>query len=112
MLTVIWTDETAVIPLAFCLLASMKDDKICGSILDFAKRTLQYKRRKLARSKTTDVMVTLLNRALKSVKATWVAEDRWFSDPASILRIKNECKIDVITPLKHKNPSMNITVAK
>ena len=112
MLTVIWTDATAVIPLAFCLLASMKDDKICGSILDFAKRTLQYKRRKLARSKTTDVMVTLLNRALKSVKATWVAADRWFSDPASILRIKNECKIDVITPLKHNKPSMNITVAK
>ena len=101
MLTIIWTDATSVIPLAFSLLSSQKKEKIVGDIKKFHKNSLQYKRRNMAVSKTTDVMIDLIKRALRSVKASYIAADRWFSDPATIYAIKTKCGIDVIAPLKH-----------
>lgn len=101
MLTVVWTDAASVVPLAFSLLTSQHRDKIFGDIKNFHRNSLQYKRRNMAMSKTTVVMIELIKRALRSVKASYIAADRWFSDPATIYAIKKECGIHVIAPLKH-----------
>lgn len=102
MLTVIWSDAATVIPLAFSLLSSQNKDKIVGDIKAFKHNSLSYRRRALAVSKTTEVMITLIKQAVKAVPGIeFITADRWFSDPLTIYSIMTLCQIHVITPLKH-----------
>ncbi|MBT9003383.1 hypothetical protein BTH72_08880, partial [Lactobacillus delbrueckii subsp. bulgaricus] len=52
------------------------------------KRTIAAKRRIMAQSKGTDVVIQLLNQALKAgLTAKYVMFDTWFSNPHQIVQI-------------------------
>ena len=66
MLTLSWSDGNTLIPVNSCLLASAKDTNIIGPVKDFDHRTLAGKRRKLAQTKAPEVMISLLDTALRA----------------------------------------------
>jgi hypothetical protein len=106
MLTLGFTDGFTFIPLCFSLLSSRRDDCVVGDkdTKGLDKRGFAYKRRKLARSATMDVLVTLVKRALAYVKSVrHICVDRWFSSPAQIVALRDATGLHVITVLKHGN---------
>lgn len=89
LLTLGWTDGCTFLPINFSLLSSSKDANVLGEIREFDKRSLCHKRRAMARTKATEVMVELLGTAMKAGhRAKYVLMDRWFSHPSQILDIK------------------------
>ena len=100
MLTLSWSDGNTLIPVNSCLLASAKDTNIIGPVKNFDNRTLAGKRRKLARTKAPEAMLTLLDTSLSAgLKADYVLFDSWFSNPAQITAIHSK-GMDVIAMIK------------
>lgn len=64
MLTLSWSDGNTLIPVNSSLLASAKDTNIIGPVKASDGRTLAGKRRKLARTKAPEAMMTLLDTAI------------------------------------------------
>ena len=101
MLTLGWSDGNSFVPIAHRLLSSTKDENMIGVDKAFDKRSIAYKRRKLARTKATDVMVDMLKMAIKcGHRAKYVLFDSWFSNPKEIIRIKQECDLNTIAMIK------------
>lgn len=101
MLVLGWSDGNSFVPILHRLLASSDDKNILGVEKDFDKRSVAYKRRKQSRTKATEVVMDMLNNAVKAGhKAKYVLFDRWFSTPATMIRIKKSFNLSTIAMLK------------
>lgn len=90
LMTLGWTDGNTFLPVNSCLLASSKESNLIGPVEQFDGRSLAAKRRKLAQTKGTDVMIELLQSALSAGHAAdYVLFDTWFSSPAQLVAVKN-----------------------
>ena len=67
LMTLGWTDGNTFLPVNSCLLASSKESNLIGPARQFDGRSLAAKRRKLAQTKGTDVMIELLRSAAAAV---------------------------------------------
>ena len=95
-----WTDGNTFLPVNSSLLASSKESNLIGHIRDYDGRSLAAKRRKLAQSKGTDVMIELLKTAQSAGhQADYVLFDTWFSSPAQLLAVK-ALSLDSIAMIK------------
>lgn len=95
-----WTDGNTFLPVNSSLLASSKESNLIGPIRDYDGRSLAAKRRKLAQSKGTDVMIELLKTAQSAGhQADYVLFDTWFSSPAQLLAVK-ALSLDSIAMIK------------
>lgn len=100
MLTLGWTDGASFMPINSVLLSSQKLQNMIGENKVFDQRTIAGKRRMLARTKGTDVMVNLIDQAMKAGhQAKYVLFDSWFSNPHQIVQLKQR-KLDVIAMVK------------
>lgn len=72
MMTVGWTDGCSFIPINSCLLASSKDENVLGKIEKYDKRSIAGKRRAMARSKGTDVMIQLVDEAIAPMRTVLI----------------------------------------
>ena len=86
MLTVGWSDGYSFIPAAFSLLSSQKDTNVISQSEVKDKRTIAYKRRLQAKSKSTDVLIELLS-SVKHLPAKYVLFDSWFGLPKTICKV-------------------------
>ncbi len=90
LMTLGWTDGNTFLPVNSCLLASSKANNLIGPVEQFDGRSLAAKRRKLAQTKGTDVMIELLQSALSAGHTVdYVLFDTWFSSPAQLIAVKN-----------------------
>ena len=90
LLTLGYSDGVSFTPINFSLLASSKESNQIGDFSSFDKRSLAGKRRALAVEKGTDVMLKLLQYAIKNGhKAKYVLFDSWFSSPHQLVKIKD-----------------------
>ena len=90
LMTLGWTDGNTFLPINSCLLASSKESNLIGPVEQFDGRSLAAKRRKLARTKGTEVMIELLRNAHSAGhSADYVLFDTWFSSPAQLIAVKN-----------------------
>ena len=89
LMTLGWTDGNTFLPVNSCLLASSKESNLIGPARQFDGRSLAAKRRRLAQTKSTDVMIELLRNALSvGHTADYVLFDTWFSNPAQLIAVK------------------------
>ena len=101
MLTAGWTDGNSFIPLAFSLQSSeKKKNRYTEMNPNLNKNSNGYKRRKKAITKSTDVMIDMLETIVKQgVSAKHVLFDSWFAYPATIIKI-SVIKLHTIARLK------------
>ena len=100
LMTLGWTDGNTFLPVNSCLLASSKESNLIGPAQQFDGRSLAAKRRRLAQTKGTDVMIELLRSALSvGHTADYVLFDTWFSNPAQLIAVK-ALGIDSIAMIK------------
>lgn len=100
LMTVGWTDGNTFLPVNSCLLASSKEHNLIGPVQNYDGRSLAAKRRKMAQSKGTDVMIELLKTAQSAGHcADYVLFDTWFSSPAQLAAVK-ELGLDSIAMIK------------
>ena len=100
LLTLGWSDGNSFIPINFSLLSSSKESNQIGVMNVGDKRTIAGKRRLMAMRKATDVMIELLETALKAGhKARYVLFDTWFANPHQIIQIK-DMGLDTIAMVK------------
>jgi hypothetical protein len=100
LLTLGWSDGNSFVPINSCLLASSKEDNQLGDFSKTDYRSLAGKRRKLAVTKAPEVVLELLQYALKSGhRAKYVLFDSWFSTPNTLVKIK-EMGLDSIAMIK------------
>ena len=91
MMTLGWTDGCSFIPINFSLLASLKEENILGEVKSYDRRSLAGKRRIMAQRKGTDVMIQLIDEAMKAGhKARYMLFDSWFSNPHPIVELKDK----------------------
>lgn len=101
MLTIGWSDGKTFIPASFSLLSSQKkQNRLCESEIK-DRRTVAFKRRQLAMSKSTDVLIKLI-KSVKHLPAKYVLFDSWFGLPKTICKV---CSIgfDVICMVKNSS---------
>lgn len=55
-----------IVPINFSLLAASKDENILGKVEKYDRRSIAGKRRAMAQSKGTDVMIQLIDEAMKA----------------------------------------------
>ena len=90
MLTLGWTDGCTFLPINFSLLSSSNPEQVLGMVKEYDKRTTVGKRAIMAQSKGTDVMISLIDEAIKAgYKAKYVLFDSWFSNPHQIVQLKD-----------------------
>lgn len=100
MMTLGWTDGSSFMPISSSLLSSSNTDNVLGKLSVVDQRTIAGKRRMMARSKGTDVMISLIDEAMKAGhQAKYVLFDSWFSNPHQIVQLKQR-KLDVIAMVK------------
>jgi hypothetical protein len=100
MMTMGWTDGSSFVPIASSLLSSKNDQNVIGTTKKIDKRTIASKRRIMAQSKGTDVVIQLLDQALKAgLTAKYVMFDTWFSNPHQIVQISQR-GLNVIAMVK------------
>jgi IS4 transposase len=99
LLTLGWSDGNSFLPVNGCLLASTT--KRCNeNAYAVDKRTCGYRQRQRAQSKAPEVMLQMLQQALKSgIRASYVLFDSWFSSPKTVMSVTEE-NLDVIAMLK------------
>ena len=103
LMTLGWTDGNTFLPVNSCLLASSKESNLIGPVNQYDGRSLAAKRRKLAQTKGTEVMIELLKTAQNAGHhADYVLFDTWFSSPAQLIAVK-KLGLDSIAMIK-KNP--------
>lgn len=100
LLTLGWSDGNSFLPINFSLLSSSKESNQLG-IMDLGDgRTTAGKRRSMALRKATDVMLELLDAAMKAGhQAKYVLFDTWFANPHQIVAIK-DMGLDTIAMVK------------
>lgn len=91
MLTLGWSDGNSFLPLSQCLLSSAeRENRLQEASSDIDARSNGGKLRKLAQTKATSVMLTLLKEAKDAdIPAKYVLFDTWFCSPEAMLQIKN-----------------------
>ena len=100
MLTLGWSDGNSFVPINFSLLSSSKEQNQLGIMDTGDGRTIAGKRRRMALHKTTDVMIELLEAAIKAGhQAKYVMFDTWFANPHQIVTIK-DMGLDTIAMVK------------
>lgn len=100
LMTLGWTDVNTFLPVNSCLLASSKEKNLIGPVDQCDGRSLAAKRRKLAQTKGTEVMIELLKTAQNAGHhADYVLFDTWFSSPAQLIAVK-KLGLDSIAMLK------------
>lgn len=100
LMTLGWTDGNTFLPVNSCLLASSKEKNLIGPVDQCDGRSLAAKRRKLAQTKGTEVMIELLKNAQNAGHhADYVLFDTWFSSPAQLIAVK-KLGLDSIAMLK------------
>ena len=100
LMTLGWTDGNTFLPVNSCLLASSKEKNLIGPVDQCDGRSLAAKRRKLAQTKGTEVMIELLKTAQNAGHhADYVLFDTWFSSPAQLIAVK-KLGLDPIAMLK------------
>ena len=100
LMTLGWTDGNTFLPVNSCLLASSKEKNLIGPVDQCDGRSLAAKRRKLAQTKGTEVMIELLKTAQNAGHhADYVLFDTWFSSPAQLIAVK-KLDLDSIAMLK------------
>ena len=100
LMTVGWTDGNTFLPVNSSLLASSKESNRLGPESSYDGRSLAAKRRKLAVTKGTEVMIELLKTALSAGHtADYVLFDTWFSSPAQLIAVK-KLGLDSIAMIK------------
>lgn len=105
MLTLGWSDGSTFLPVNSVLLSSENKKNRINEAEDVDKRTVGYRRRKLAMDKGTHAMLELLHAAKKSaISAKYVLFDSWFSSPSTLHAVK-ETSFDIIGMVK-KTPKM------
>ena len=101
MLVLGWSDGNSFVPILHRLLASSDDKNVLGTNKDFDKRSIAHKRRVQSRTKATEVVMEMIANAIKAGhRAKYVLFDRWFSCPATIIKIKNSFALNTIAMLK------------
>jgi hypothetical protein len=100
MLTLGWSDGNSFLGVDFALLSSTKKSNRYQEITkDLDKRSCGYLRRKEAITKSTELLVPMVKRALSlGIRAKYVLFDSWFSAPIIIASLRKH--IDVICMLK------------
>ena len=89
LMTLGWTDGNTFLPVNSILLASSKASNLIGPQECHDGRSLAAKRRNLAQTKGTDVMLALIKTARKcGHTADYVLYDSWFSNPAQLVAVK------------------------
>jgi hypothetical protein len=100
LLTLGWSDGNSFVPVNSCLLASSKEGNQLGDFAWTDLRSLAGKRRKMAVTKATEVILELLQYAVNAGhSAKYVLFDSWFSTPHTIVKIK-EMGFDTIAMVK------------
>ena len=100
LMTLGWTDGNTFLPVNSCLLASSKEKNLIGPVDQCDGRSLAAKRRKLAQTKGTEVMIELIKTAQNAGHhADYVLFDTWFSSPAQLIAVK-KLGLDSIAMLK------------
>lgn len=100
ILSLCWSDGNSLLPIDFSLLSSNKAENRYQEINDkIDKRSCGYQRRKEAISKSTDLILPMVKRALRyGIKAKYILFDSWYSFPSLIIPLK--AMIDVICMVK------------
>ena len=95
-----WSDGNSFAPVDFALLSSTKKkNRFQEACTNIDKRSCGFKRRKEAVSKSTDLIVPMIKRALShGIKAKYLLMDSWFGFPSIIAEVKKH--IDVICMVK------------
>lgn len=95
-----WSDGNSFVPVDFALMSSPnKENRYQEANGKIDKRCCGYKRRKEAVSKSTDLIVPMIKRAMaRGVKAKYLLMDSWYGFPAIISAAKKY--IDVICMVK------------
>lgn len=103
LLTLGWSDGNSFVPINSCLVSSRNEKNQLG-IMDIGDgRTLAGRRRRLALRKMTDVMLELLETAVKAGhRAKYVLFDTWFATPHQIVKIK-DMGLDTIAMVKRSS---------
>ena len=101
MLTLGWSDGNSFLPLSQCLLSSTeRENRLQEASASIDARSNGGKLRKLAQTKATSVMLTLLKDAKAAeIPAKYVLFDTWFCSPSSLLQVK-DIGYDVIGMVK------------
>lgn len=105
MLTLGWSDGSTFLPVNSILLSTDNRKHRINEAAAVDKRTIGYKRRRLALEKATSAMLELLKQAKNAdIPAKYVLFDSWFSSPSSLHAVK-QTGYDVIGMVK-KTPKM------
>jgi hypothetical protein len=85
VLTLGWSDGSTFLPVNSILLSTENKKNRVNETKEVDKRTVGYKRRKLAVEKGTIAMLELLKSAKRAdISAKYVLFDSWFSSPSSL----------------------------
>jgi hypothetical protein len=100
LLTLGWSDGNTFLPINSCLLSSENKQNRINEAKELDKRSNGFKRRELAKTKATSVMLDLIDLAKKvKIPASYVLFDTWFCSPSSLIAIKAK-NLDVIAMAK------------
>ena len=89
MMTAVWTNGEDTVPVTQALLATRDENLRIGSFDMGDGRTWEGKRRKVAVTRGTEVMVQMVETAIKAgIEFDDVLADTWFSKPAQAIAIK------------------------
>ena len=106
LLTLGWSDGNTFLPVNSCLLSSENMKNRFNEAEELDKRTAGHKRRVLAQTKATLVMLELIKEAIHyGIPAKHVLFDTWFCSPSSLTSIKG-MGLDSIAMTK-KTPKMH-----
>ena len=108
MMTGGWSNGDVYIPFAQSLLSTRDVDLMVGPDDKYDCRTLQGKRRQLAKTKGTEVVYHMVNCAQKSgIPFDVVLFDTWFSNPAQLVALK-EISANVIAMIKKSSTKYTV----
>ena len=100
MMTGGWTNSDVYVPFAQALLSTRDSSKMIGPDEQVDLRTVRGKRRKLAKTKGTEVVQYMVEKAqAAAIPFDYVLFDTWFSNPAQLIALKG-VGADVIAMIK------------
>ena len=100
MMTGGWTNSDVYVPFSQTLLSTRDASKMVGPDEPIDLRTVRGKRRKLAKTKGTEVVYHMVKQAQAiGIPFDYVLFDTWFSNPAQLVDLK-EIGADVIAMIK------------
>jgi len=89
LLTLGWSDGNTFLPVNGCLLSTENKKNRITEAKTFDRRSTAFKKRKLAQTKATSVVLDLIKAAKQAkIQASHVLFDTWFCSPSSLIAIK------------------------